>query len=342
MTQTTTTRRTFLQAASAACLAAPQLASAQTITLSASSWSPPTSFVPTLVEAWGRDVEAATQGRVKVRLLPKPVTNVPGHYDAVKNGLADVSFVICGLTPGRFVMPKAVELPFAGSSAERVSVAFQQMHEKHFARVNEMAGVKVLAMFTTGPGAVYSRSKPITSVADIQGMKLRVAAGTLYDLGKSLGANVTVKPVTEVYELLSGGVLDGAFATIESAESFRLDRVAKFATVFPEGFSNIAWSMLMNESAWNRISKEDQAAIDRVSGARLARIWGKAWDEADRRGLAYMQAGQVKVTQASPAFIAEIKSRTRAMDEAWIKEAQDKGLPNAAAVLGELRRIVRT
>ena len=51
---------------------------------------------------WMKYVERVTEGRVKVKLLPKPVTNAINHFDAVRDGLADVAFVSHAYTPARF------------------------------------------------------------------------------------------------------------------------------------------------------------------------------------------------------------------------------------------------
>jgi TRAP-type C4-dicarboxylate transport system substrate-binding protein len=319
-----------------ATLAAP--VHAQT-TLTVSIWSPPTSFVPPTIAGWGKEVEAATQGRVKLNILPKPVTNLPGHYDAARNGLVDVTYVVLGATPGRFVLPRIIELPFVGKSAETNSVAFQQVYAKHLASMNEFAGVKLLTVFTAGPNLIYMRDRPAHSLADIQGAKFRVAAGTLGDIGKALGVTPTVKPITELFELLSGGIVDGAFTTLDAADAFRLDRAVKYATVFPEGLTSTAFAMIMNQGAWSKLSKADQDAIDKLSGEHLARIWGRAFDNADRKGMAYLQAGKVAVTTASPAFVAEVRKRTSEIDAGWIAEARAKGLKDPDKVLAELRRL---
>jgi TRAP-type C4-dicarboxylate transport system substrate-binding protein len=60
---------------------------------------------------WCDLVEKNSAGRVKCNILPRAVANPPGTYDAVKNGLADVSFTVHGYTPGRFVLTQMAEFP---------------------------------------------------------------------------------------------------------------------------------------------------------------------------------------------------------------------------------------
>lgn len=132
----------------AACM--PVAANAQKML--ASTWMPQTHEISRTMMDWAKEVERATDGRVTFQLLPKPASTPPGSFDAVRNGVADLSFTVHGYTPGRFVLTQVAELPFLGDSAEAVSVAYQKIYEKHFAHLGEHQGVKVLAVFTHGPG----------------------------------------------------------------------------------------------------------------------------------------------------------------------------------------------
>ena len=75
-------------------------------------------------------VEKATSGRVKFQSLPKAPAAPPGTFDAVRDGLVDLSYVTASYTPARHVMPLMAELPGAGDTAEINSVAFSRIHWK--------------------------------------------------------------------------------------------------------------------------------------------------------------------------------------------------------------------
>jgi TRAP-type C4-dicarboxylate transport system substrate-binding protein len=154
----------------------------------------------------------------------------PGTFDAVRNGLADLSFTVHGYTPGRFATTQFVEVPFLGDSSEVTSVAFQRMYVKNPAIADEHKGVKVLAVFTHGPGIVFNTKKPVAKMDDLTGMKWRVGGGMVNEISKALGMNVTLKPAPESYELLSTGVMDGTLFPAESVEGFKIDKVIKYAT----------------------------------------------------------------------------------------------------------------
>jgi len=314
-----------------ASLAAAPIVSAQTV-LTMSSWVPPThSLTRDVLVVWAQSVEKATNGRVKFEMLPKHPSAAPGTFDAVRDGLVDVSFVTASYTPARHPLPLMAELPGAGATAEINSVAFSRIHWKYFQAANEYKGVKLLGVFTHGPGQMFLVKKPVNSVADLAGMKIRTGGGIAEAAAKALGASPFVKPAPESYELLSSGVADGTFFPIESIKSFNLDKVVKYATFFPGGFYSSSFGFFMNEDKWNKLSKQDQEAVLSVSGEPLARLAGRSWDAADRGGLDALKAANVTIIDASPAFVADVRQRTAPLVQEWIKSANAKGVDGAKA-----------
>ena len=307
------------------------------VTLTASSWVPVNHSLATTQAKWCEDVAKATSSRVKCNILPKPVAAPPATFDAVRDGLADISFGVHGYIPGRFVLSQMVELPFTGNTAEVNSVAYQHVYEKYLAKANEHKGVKVLAVFTHGPGIVFNTRKPIQSLADMQGLKFRVGGGMVNEIGKTLGVNVILKPAPESYELLSTGVMDGVFFPAESVESFKLEKIVKHATTFPGGLYNTSFAFIMNEDTWARIPKADQDIIAKLTGEAAARAFGRAWDAADKSALTAMQNAGVKSLPAPKGLVDDIRAKTAPLEQKWLADAKAKGLANAEQVLKEYR-----
>ena len=199
-------------------------ASAQ-VTLTTSTWVPLDHAITSSQTEWCNDVAKATSSRVKCNLLAKPVAPPGKTFDAIRDGLADVSFDVHGYSPGRFKFTEMVELPFMGDSAEATSMAYEKIYEKYLAKFNEHKGLKVLAVFTHGPGMILNIKHPVTKMADFEGLKIRVGGGMVNEIGKVMGVNVTLKPAPQSYELLSSGVMDGVFFPAESVASFKLEKL---------------------------------------------------------------------------------------------------------------------
>ena len=307
---------------------------AQTTTLTMSSWvSPQHHLTAVVLQGWANEVEKATGGRVKLTMLPKHPSAPPGTFYAVRDGLVDVSYVTASYTPARHILPLMAELPGAGDTARVNSVAYSRIYWKHFHAVGEYKGVKLLGVFTHGPGQMFTK-RPVHGIADVQGLKIRTGGGIAEAVAKALGAAAFVKPAPESYELLKGGVADGVFFPLESIISFKLETVLEQATLFPGGMYSSAFGFFMNEEKWNKLAKEDQAAIEKVSGEHLARLAGRSWDEADAKGLEALKKSGVKIVNADPAFAAEVAKRSAPIVDDWIKKASAKGV-DAAKILAE-------
>ena len=328
--------RSALAASAAALSLLSAGASAQTI-LTASSWLAPTHTLSETQKEWCGLLEQKTAGKARCNILPRAVAAPPATFDAVRNGLADLSFTVHGYTPGRFVTTQMAEVPFLGQSAEATSVAFQRMYAKYPAFADEHKGVKVITVFTHGPGIVFNTKRPIAKADDLGGLKWRVGGGMVNEISKSMGMNVTLKPAPESYELLSTGVMDGTLFPAESVESFKIDKVVKYATAFPGGLYNTSFVFMMNQAKYDALPADVKKAVDELSGEFAARMIGKGWDKVDRRGMAFMQAAGVQFAQADPAFVKVVGDKTAPLVDTWAKAAEAKGLKDPKKVLAEFR-----
>ncbi|MBS3995744.1 MAG: TRAP transporter substrate-binding protein [Hydrogenophaga sp.] len=326
---------TLRAVAAAALLASASLAQAQTV-LSVSTWLPPSHGATVAQNQWCEAVEKGTNGSVKCNLLPKAVSAPPGTFDAVRDGLADVSYTVDGYTPGRFVFTQVAEFPFLGDSSMATSLAYQRIYDKYFAPLGEHRGVKVLGVFTHGPGIIFTVKQPVTSAADAAKLKFRIGGGNINELTKLMGWNTTLKPATDSFELLSTGVMDGTFFPDESLQSMRLGMV-KYATTFPGGLYNTSFVFMMNQAKYNSLKPEERAVIDRVSGEAATRLFAAGWDRTDAASREIQKQTGVQRQMANEAFVNEVKAKQAALEDRWVAAAEARGLKNARAVLAEFR-----
>ena len=329
--------RTFVLSLIAAASVAAALPAAAQVVLTASSWLPPTHTLSETQKEWCGLLEQKTAGKVKCNVLPRGVAAAPATFDAVRNGLVDLSFTVHGYTPGRFVTTQVAEFPFLGNNSEPVSVAFQRLYAKTPAMADEHKGVKVIAVFTHGPGIVFNTKRPVTKMEDLLGMKWRVGGGMVNEISKTLGMNVTLKPAPESYELLSTGVMDGTLFPAESVESFKIDKVIKYGTTFPGGLYNTSFVFMMNQAKYDSLPPEAKKAVDELSGEMAARMFGKGWDKVDRRGFAFMQAAGVQISKADAAFVKAVTDKTDPLVDTWAKAAEAKGMKEPKKSLAAFR-----
>jgi TRAP-type C4-dicarboxylate transport system substrate-binding protein len=329
-----TLRRFTLAPLVAAALAAGG-AHAQTV-LQVSTWLPPSHGATMAQNQWCEAVEKGTNGSVKCNLLAKPVSAPPGTFDAIRDGVADVSYTVDGYTPGRFVFTQVAEFPFLGDSSMATSLAYQRIYDKYFAPLGEHRGVKVLAVFTHGPGIIFTTKQPVNSAADAAKLKFRIGGGNINELSKLMGWNTTLKPATDSFELLSTGVMDGTFFPDESLQSMRLSMV-RFATTFPGGLYNTSFVFMMNQAKYNSLKPEERAVIDRVSGEAASRLFAAGWDRTDAASRDIQRQTGVQRQVANEAFVNDVRAKQSALEDRWVAAAEGRGLKNARAVLAEFR-----
>jgi TRAP-type C4-dicarboxylate transport system substrate-binding protein len=149
--------------------------------------------------------------------------------------------------------------------------------------------------------------------------------------------NVTLKPAPESYELLSTGVMDGTLFPAESVESFKIDKVIKHGTQFPGGLYNTSFVFMMNPAKYDALSPAHKKAVDEISGEVAARMFGRAWDKVDRRGMAFMQAAGVQMVKADAAFVKAVGDKTAPLVDKWAQAAAAKGMAEPQKALAAFR-----
>lgn len=309
---------------------------AQATVLRFNWWIPPNHLTRTkIMDVWAKQVDAATQGRVRIEFTATSLGAPPRQFDLVRDGVADLALGVHGYTPDRFVLPQVAELPFMSDSAEALSVALWRTHAKFFAPANEYQGVKLIGLMSHGPGSLWSPKAPIRSLADLKGLKVRAGGGLQNEILAKLGAAVVSAPAPQTFEILSRGVADATLFTNDAVASFGLGKLLKFNTRVPGGLFNSTFFVVINEGKWNGLSPQDRAAIEHLSGETFARLGGKAWDDTDREVAATLAESQVVMPDAK--FMDDLRDRLKGLEAQWIADARAKRAVDGAAAIAFMR-----
>lgn len=331
--------RLFLPIAAALSAAVLSTASHAQTEMRFNLWVPPTHHTHAkIMVPWANDVAKATGGRVKVAFTAASLGAPARQLDLAIEGLADVTFGDHTYTPGRFVITKMVELPFTGDHAEALSVAFWRTYSPLPEAEKEHKGVKLLGVFTTGIVSVLTAKKKIDSIDAFRGTKLRVGGEMSSRIFKELGAVTVAAPATQVFDLVSQGVVDGAAFNIDAYKNFRLDRFMKLATVIPEGFYNTSFFLVMNGKRWDALPKQDQDAIWKVSSEQFARRAGRVWDEEAQISIAAMKESKVELTVLDGSQKAQIAAKLAPLRGEWIAEVKKAHNLDGEKLLAALQR----
>ncbi|MBD3666072.1 TRAP transporter substrate-binding protein [Sulfitobacter aestuariivivens] len=307
-------------------------ASAETV-LTISSWAGPNHsmnsvtfpyIADTLSECSGGDLTA----KIEFGLAPPPA-----QYDTIRDGVADMGWIVHGYTPGKFVTTKLAELPGIPGNAEQMSVAFQMTAEKYLDAAGEAKGVEVLANFTHGPGLLNTVDELSDGYKSIDGMKLRVGGGVANMVGTALGVAGVNVPAPAVYETIASGVAEGVFFPAESLYAFKTAELTKFSYVNPDGMYTTSFGLLMNKDTYDGLSDANKKCVDDMRGVELARTIGQHWDAADDFGREKAQAEfGLNVIELDDAQRSYFKEKTAGIEAAVLEEISATGVDGAAAL----------
>jgi TRAP-type C4-dicarboxylate transport system substrate-binding protein len=307
---------------------------AQNVELVVNCFTPPQHFLCSqLLPGWLEQVRIATEGRVTGTILPTSAAPPPDQLAAVRAGQVDVAVQFNGLIPGETVGSRVAMIPFSGGdSAEQNSAALWATTRTFFP--DEFPDVQLLSQFVISAVQVYSLTdRPVTSMADLSGRRIWALPGPLAQIGNTIGAGVVATPAVESRDILSRGVVDASIGPEpHTVESLQLTRYMRSMTTFEQPVYTSSFSMVMNAGTWSRISEQDRAAIEGVSGEAFARAAGSAWDASNASVLAnFAQAGMTTI-EADSAFNAEMRAAARFLTDAWLANAAAAGIDGAAAL----------
>src|SRR4051812_47292085 len=260
-------------------------ARAQTIELKLSHFLPPNHTFHKWALAWSDTLAKESGGRLKVTIYPNGQLVGPPNrqFDAARNGITDMAFVLHGVTPGRYPMTELVNLAFAwpkaGSGSAITSKRLTELAPTYLAKEHE--GLRILWMAAAMPIVVESKIA-LAKLDDFKGVKIRYAGAQNRSLYEAMGAVPLLISPPESQDALSKGIIEAASFPYEGALSLDLAAVAKHST--EPGMATAPFALVMNPAKYNSLPDDLKALIDRTSGPAAAEQYGKLWEAAEQHG----------------------------------------------------------
>jgi TRAP-type transport system periplasmic protein len=322
-------KRVMMLIAVLACLGAPTTWAQQKIEMKLAYFVGDQHAMSQWLIRWSDDLEKQSGGRLAVKRFPgSQMGPVQQHYDFARTGQADVVWFLHGATPGRFPLNEIVQVPYLIGSAEIGTKVLNDLELRKKYLDAEHRGVKVLLLFTHQPGNVHTTKKPIRTVEDMRGQRIRFGSPTIRDFVAALGATPVGVLPTEQVEQLQKGTIDGVFIDYGGAGiAFKMGGILKYST---EMYSYVAsFGLAMNEDFWNRLPPDLQGLVSKsVTG--VEKQIGQAWDGLDVPGKkALMDAGGEAI-RLSAAENVRFRKIGADVADAKVKELEGKGMPARA------------
>jgi len=240
-------------------------------------------------------LEHKSGGKYKIKVFNKgALGNEKETIDQVKIGALEMARV--NISPMNGVCQKTLvpTMPFLFSSIEHMRRSLDGPVGEEILKSCEDQGFIGLAFYDSGARSLYAK-KPIRTVADVKGMKVRVQQSDLWvSLVGAMGGNATPMPFGEVYTGLKTGLIDAAENNIPSYDSVKHYESAKY-------YSRTEHSMapemlLMSKIVWDKLPKADQEMV-RAAAKQSVAFQRKKWDEQEAKSLAVVKAGGAEITE---------------------------------------------
>ncbi|WP_439519903.1 TRAP transporter substrate-binding protein [Hydrogenophaga sp.] len=240
-------------------------------------------------------LEKKSGGKHKIKVFNKGALGTEKEtIDQVKIGALEMTRV--NISPMNAICQKTQvpTMPFLFGSVEHMRKSLDGPIGEEILKSCEDQGFIGLAFYDSGARSLYAK-KPIKTVADVKGQKVRVQQSELWvALIGAMGGNATPMPFGEVYTGLKTGLIDAAENNIPSFESTKHYESAKY-------YSRTEHSMapemlLMSKVVWDKLPKAEQDMV-RAAAKESVAFQRKKWDEQEAKSLAAVKAGGAEIAE---------------------------------------------
>jgi TRAP-type C4-dicarboxylate transport system substrate-binding protein len=280
-------------------------------------------------------VARRTRGKVEIQHFPaEQLGKARDLLNLTQAGVIDIGYVVPAYSSDRMPLSAVAELPGAFRNACQGSLAFWQLtREDGFLGQKEFKPNNVRPLITFALPTyqiILSTKKPVASVKDLEGLKIRSAGGAIDLMIRSLKAVPIRMSPPEIYEAMSRGTIDGALLGYQSVVSYDLFALLKSGTV-NEPFASVLVTYSVSEAKWKampeelrQILAEEGERVTRESCAKFAKAEEDALAKARARGMTLI------------AFPAEdgkvLKEVFETVRQDWADGLQKRGKPGKQAL----------
>ncbi|MFC1532117.1 TRAP transporter substrate-binding protein DctP [Thermodesulfobacteriota bacterium] len=182
--------------------------------------------------------------------------------EQVIKGVCDIAFITPGFASAGFPISKSMMGLFYGLNDSKTGLKLYKQIYNKFPEVSaEFSQLKVLQLSPLYSYALLTRKKPVRTVADLKGLRLKCPSAFAKAF-KDLGVEGVLMPMSEAYVSLEKGLLDGLFAPLETLKSFRFAEVVKYVTTNIGCTSSSFPKRAMNQKTWNSLPADIQKVFD--------------------------------------------------------------------------------
>jgi TRAP-type mannitol/chloroaromatic compound transport system substrate-binding protein len=338
MSKQTVTRRNMLVATGAGALAAPMIigsakAQATVSWKMATAW-PGGPLMDIGAKAFAERIELLSDGRFKVQVFPGgALGNALKVPETVKNGVAECGHTWMGYDWGADTTT-CLFGGYAGSfDTERMLHWIYEAGGLDLQRKfrDETAGVYSTVLFIRTAEVFLHSRKPVRTMADLKGLKLRTA-GAWLDMSREMGAAPVTTAGGEVFTALERGIIDATeWGTLWENISPGFYKVAKYLIIPGVHQPTAPFELCINKQAWAKLTPRDQKLVEVAAKLVTFESWMRIGQE-DAKSLDVYKAAGNEIIELAPEVQYETKkvglkwAEDQAAKNKWFKQTLDSQL----------------
>jgi TRAP-type C4-dicarboxylate transport system substrate-binding protein len=273
------------------------------------------------------EIKKQTNGRVEITHYPGgTLTSAPKMFNGVVQGISDLGLTTIIYNKGRFPFAEAQDIPQGFPSGWVGSHVVSDTYAKF--RPKEWNDVHVLSLFACGPWMFHSLKKPLRTLEDMRGMKMRTA-GRQAETLKALGGIPVPLEQADVYEALRRGVLDGVVNPAQILDGWKFGELIKYSTAARKVIGNSGvFYLVMNKQKWEKLPGDIKAIFDKVS-LEFHEKYAIVSNEMDIDGVAFLKKHGGQVIYLSDAEAKRWGEATAPVVKAYRKDLLSIGYKQA-------------
>lgn len=288
-------------------------------------------------EMWfAQEVEKRSGGRMKITVYSGASLGFGGAriMTVVKDGLLETAEMWGAHTAGELRINELIELPGLVPYDLALRKRIVQAMLPYWERAHGERGIVTLAVAQVEPRNIYTR-KPIKSLADLKGMKIRAQGVVETDFTKVIGASPVTLSWEEVYSALQQGVIDGYWVTDSVTFTSKLQEVVKYG--WDVGFGGATWFLIANKRALESLPADLQKIVRDTAREAGERVWARVDSDSKDYRSRLLKAGMT-FTKASDADMKIMLDKAQTLVWAdWIQ----KGGPVAKEMMDKVQAMVK-
>jgi len=282
------------------------------------------------------NLERMSNGKIKVETSwSQSVHSVREGRKATRTGISDQAPCFSLYTSRDYNMVGGLGLPFLFNNAHEAVATAEHLYPKYLKKEFERFQVKIMREAHTGPYHLYN-NKPVRTLEDIKGMKIRAGGGTHSQIIAALNATQVSMPGADAYTAMQRGTLDAIHFNDAAALIFKLNEVAKYRT--SNGFNVLTVEYCMSADWFDALPADLQVVVNNW-GRQMAIVEAQAfYDYGGQVNVVKMQEKGLQKIDLPAAELDRWKNAVSGVEAAWVADTEKKGLP-AKAFMADIKKL---